>query len=298
MLGEHVKQWVLTSYGGSEILGIKPLLGGISSRIYSISLLIGDKKENVVLRQIDNEQWLKEEPDLAKHEAESLHMAGNAEVITPQFIAFDERGAICGQPSVLMTKLEGSVILMPDDMDHWVTGLAKSLIQIHSLEAIDFPWSYFTYKDLESLEIPAWSQYPDLWSTAFKLVKGPRPKGKDCFIHRDFHPSNVLWSEGAVSGVVDWVNACHGPAGIDIGHCRVNLALLHGVSAADAFLKAYERNADPSFPYDLYWDLLSIIDILFGPPEVYPGWTALGVTGLTNQLMQERLDTYLLSLIK
>ncbi|MFD0682267.1 MULTISPECIES: hypothetical protein [unclassified Paenibacillus] len=27
-----------------------------------------------------------------------------------------------------------------------------------------------------------------------------------------------------------WVNACRGPAGIDIGHCRLNPAMLFGVT--------------------------------------------------------------------
>jgi hypothetical protein len=52
------------------------------------------------------------------------------------------------------------------------------------------------------------------------------------------------------------------------------------------------------FTYDPYWDLLSLIEILIGPPKVYPGWTAFGVTGLTDELMEERLDSYLLSLLK
>ncbi len=299
MLEERVKNWVLSSYkGDGKIIAVDPLQGGVSSRVYRISLLIGDRIEDVVLRQVDDEEWLDEEPDLAYHEAESLRKAAEVQLLTPKLIAYDKNGDDCSHPTILMTKLEGSVILIPDDMDHWINGLAQSLIQIHKVEADDFPWSYFTYKDLDTLETPAWSRYPDLWNTAFKIVKGPRPKGKDCFIHRDFHPANVLWSGNSISGVVDWVNACHGPEGIDLGHCRVDLALLHGVPVADAFLKAYICNADTSFRYDPYWDLLSVIDILFGPPEVYPGWTALGVTGLSNQMMQERLDTYLLSLLK
>jgi len=35
-----------------------------------------------------------------------------------------------------------------------------------------------------------------------------------------------------------------------------------------------------------------------GEPEVYAGWTALGVTGLTDALMRERSDAYMASLAK
>ncbi len=63
-------------------------------------------------------------------------------------------------------------------------------------------------------------------------------------IHRDFHPDNVLWSDGRISGVVDWANACLGPAAVDVAHFRVNLAVLHGPATADAVL-----------PGDPAWDL-------------------------------------------
>ncbi|MBL5777794.1 aminoglycoside phosphotransferase family protein, partial [Bacillus sporothermodurans] len=139
---------------------------------------------------------------------------------------------------------------------------------------------------------------PELWGAVFDFVREPRPQVKPCFIHRDYHPTNILWVDDKVSGVVDWVNACRGPAGIDIGHCRLNLAMLFGVSTADEFLSAYEKLAGYSFSYHPYWDLLSLIDILFGSPEVYPGWIAFGVTNLTDQMMVDRLDQYMKSLLK
>ena len=119
---------------------------------------------------------------------------------------------------------------------------------------------------------------------------------KECFIHRDYHPANVLWAEGKVSGVVDWVNACRGPAGIDVGHCRVNLALLHGVEMADLFLHAYIRYSK-DFTYNPYFDIVTVLDFVDEPLTVYKGWTDLGVEGLTDRLMEERMDLYLESII-
>lgn len=129
-------------------------------------------------------------------------------------------------------------------------------------------------------------------------MKGLRPQSQLSFIHRDYHPTNVLWSNNKVSDVVDWVNACLGPVGIDIGHCRLNLAQLYDVATADAFLHAYSKYAEPQFQYEPYWDLLSLIDILFGPPTVYPCWPAFGVTELTDALVTERLENYMLSLVE
>ncbi|WP_106495192.1 aminoglycoside phosphotransferase family protein [Lentibacillus sp. Marseille-P4043] len=176
--------------------------------------------------------------------------------------------------------------------------LAAALGKIHAVDADGFHWTYFTYNDIPSLEIPLWTNFPQAWKKVIEIVKGSRPKVKDCFIHRDYHPTNVLYRNGKVSGVVDWVNACRGPAGIDVGHCRLNLAMLYDVETADKFLVAYQNDQGNCFTYDVYWDFVSLIDILFGPPVVYPGWEAFGLTGLTDKMMEERLDRYVLSLLE
>ena len=130
-------------------------------------------------------------------------------------------------------------------------------------------------------------------------MKDIAPTTKQTFIHRDFHPTNVLWHDGNVSGVVDWVNACRGPANVDVGHCRVNLALLHGVEVADQFLDAYLNVANREFEYNPYWDLLTIFDFIEvnEPPTVYEGWINLEVRGLTDTMMRERMERYLISLL-
>lgn len=298
LLPEGLIKWIIASVNQqATVHSIRQLQGGMSSLVHEISLEVDGAIQEFVVRQFDDQEWLREEPDLALHEASSLNWATSAGLSAPKMIAYDVAGSESGLPAVLMTKLEGSVVLGPSNMDLWINGLADSLVQIHKVSADGFPWAYFTYNDLPSLQIPLWSSIPEHWAKAIAIVKGPKPKVKSCFIHRDYHPANVLWSETAVSGVVDWVNACRGPAGIDLGHCRLNLAQLHGVHTADMFLEVYQKNADSTFTYDPYWDILSVIDILFGPPKVYQGWTNLGMTGLTDELMRERLDAYLISLL-
>src|SRR5690625_744246 len=298
-LGEHMIQWVKNAVDSHAVIeSIEQLKGSTSSTLHQISLRSNQGIQNVVVRQFDNEEWLEEESDLAYHEAESLRLAAKVDAQTPEIIAFDETGSKCGIPAVLMTMLNGSVDLKPKNMTKWLEGLAHALVNIHQVEADNFPWSYFTYNDIPSLEIPLWSSVTKAWEKAIEIVKGAQPKYQSCFIHRDFHPANVLWQDGKVSGIVDWVNACRGPAGIDVGHCRLNLAQLYDVATADAFLKAYQRYAGDTFIYDPYWDFLSLIDILFGPPTVYPGWAAFGVSGLTDQMMAERLDMYVESLFQ
>ncbi len=298
-LPDRVLKWVVDSVDPqASVEAVRRQHGGISSVVHSVTLRIGEDVKGFVVRQFDNTQWLQQEPDLALHEAESLRWACKHGPTKPEIIAYDGTGDNCGVPTVLMTRLEGSVVLSPLDKDEWLDGLAKTLARIHETGAEGFPWSYFTYNDIDALEPPSWSSLPDSWSRVIDIVRGPRPDYKPCFIHRDYHPANVLWNGTTVSGIVDWVNACRGPAGIDIGHCRLNLAMLFDVPTADAFLSAYLIHAGTLFSYSPYWDILSLIEVLFGPPTVYAGWTALGVTGLTDRMMVERLDMYMESLLE
>lgn len=252
-LPDHVLQWVINSVDSTAaVQSVYQLKGSTSSTLHSITLKMEQTVRHYVIRRFDNQDWLTEEPDLAVHEAASLRMAEGTGVTSPNVIAFDRNGDKCGVPAVLMTKLDGAVELKPDNMEQWVDGLGKTLVKIHRIDAAGFPYDYFPYNDIDSFNIPAWSGVPEMWKKALDIVSGPTPNAGDCFIHRDYHPANVLWSDSAVSGVVDWVNACKGPRGVDIGHCRLNLAMLYGPDTADGFLMAYQHYAGKR--YNRYWE--------------------------------------------
>jgi aminoglycoside/choline kinase family phosphotransferase len=114
------------------------------------------------------------------------------------------------------------------------------------------------------------------------------PSGEVVVLHRDYHPGNVLWHEGTVSGVVDWPNACRGVAGLDVGHCRRDIVMTHGIEVAEAFLSAY-GDASGRAP-DTLCDALALLDISH-VTNVTP-YHAYGRTDLTVDLTRARLDEY------
>lgn len=266
--------------------------------VFEIPVVEESHRESLVLRLFHKKDWLEMEPDLAKHESESLKQASKTKIPSPEIIAYDETGEHCGMPAVLMTKIPGETVLQPADTKIWLDEMARALAQLHREKAENFSYEYFSYNDTLRLEKPLWSKVPEEWMRAFYIAAGIRPQSEYCFIHRDYHPGNILWQEGSIAGVVDWVNSCRGPAGVDVGHCRVNLAQLFGVSTADEFLEAYIRHAGTAFEYDPYWDLVSLTDTMDGPPKVYGGWTAFGMRGMSDELIRHRLDEYLLTLLR
>ena len=298
-LSDRTLDWAAASvHPQATVLSARRLHGGVSTPIHALLLCIEGEFSEVVLRQFDDAEWLRREPDLVRREAASLAQASRAGVRAPRVIATDEDGSLTGKPSTLMTKLEGEVVLQPPELSTWLRGLAQAIVRLHAMEPDDaFPWTFRPYTNAPRMDY-SWSKLPSAqWETAISIVTGAAPEAKRRFIHRDYHPANVLWSGGEVSGIVDWVNGCIGPVGIDIGHCRVNLVQLYGIPAADEFLAHYCELAGTSFSYDPYWDLVTLIDSSDGPQSVYPGWTALGFTGLTDELVKERLEAYLTSLL-
>lgn len=300
-LSQETLRWAEERLGqGAKVVSAVSLKGGISSAVFGLKINQGDTCHEAVLRQFTNTEWLREEPELASHETAALQAAGAAGLPSPRWLACDPDGGACGLPTVLMTRLPGRVVLDPADLPGWLDGLARTLADLHAADVSPIGWSYFTYNEVARLTVPEWTRVPEAWRGIIGRVQGPPPSYRLQFIHRDYHPTNVLWREGQVSGVVDWVNACMGPAGIDTGHCRLNLVQMYGVEAADAFLDSYlaatrQNGCDVNDPY---WDMLCLIEMLPGPPEVYQGWPDLGLTALSPEWIARRLDEYAESLAR
>lgn len=287
-LNSAIRTWVQEQIG--NIIQEEKLQGSTSTTLYRISSV--DKQ--YVLRLFDNQEWLATEPDLCEHEASALKTATSATVRTPECIAFEADATVAGMPLLLMELLPGEVCLKPDNMDDYLRQAAEALASIHRVEAPDFAWKHYRYKPIHDLKVPTWSAFPDKWQAIIDILQSPEPEAKTVFIHRDYHMTNFLWQDGKLSGVVDWINACTGYAGTDVGHMRFNLAQLYSTEISDKFLQAYQI-ANPDFEYMPYWDIVAIGDtILYDdkPPGIYQPWVDFGVEGLTQALMQKRAEAY------
>lgn len=245
-----------------------------------------------VLRLFTNVDWLQDEPDLAEHEAAVLIKAQKAGLPAPELIAYAPDDTECGTPAVLMSFIEGKIELRPDDFENWLTQLAERLAEVHRVSADDFRWEYFSWTEKNGLKPPIWSKHPELWERAIEMGLSEPPAHEPVFIHRDYHPTNVLWSSGKLCGIVDWVNGCRGPASVDLSHCRGNLVNMYGPLIAEKFLTAYRRVVGPGFVHHPYWDIDSILDGL-PEPGYYPPWQDFGLGRIKQDVLRARQDEYL-----
>ena len=225
--------WAAARLGG-RVISARALRGGMSSAVHLITVQrsVAERDQAVLRRYVRPDP---DEPDPAAREARALRLAEAADVPTPALLAVDPDGTEAGVPALLMTRLPGRVDWWPSDLDRWLERLAGLLPRIHGTAlppGVTLP-PFAPYRQ-DSYRPPGWARYPRVWERAVEISLGPAPDLPAVLLHRDFHPGNVLWRRGRVSGVVDWLGACAGPAAPDVAHCRVNL-LTMGAEVAERF---------------------------------------------------------------
>jgi len=252
------------------------LRGGMSSAMYVVAFS-GEPPIELVLRCYVRADLNREEPDLAVRESASLRAASVAEIPTPELVAVDPLGERVGVPALLMTRLPGRVVWDPTGVDGWLQRLAEVLPAVHAVAAGHIPVGVYENYAQESYAPPKWATKPTMWERAVEVFHGPILDGGRCFIHRDYHPGNVLWKRGHVTGVVDWQSACIGPSSVDIGHCRANF-LGYAPKLAVRFTRYAEAALGTRFhPWADIAALIGMLDGLRRTPPRLAGREAIEV---------------------
>jgi aminoglycoside phosphotransferase (APT) family kinase protein len=255
-------RWAAATIGPeAQVQSSRALEGGSSSAVHALTIEdAGGRTHELVLRRFVRLDWLAKEPDLAEREAAALTVLEGGGLPAPRLVAVDPDGAAAGEPAVLMTRRKGRIVWDPPALDRFLRALAELLPRVHATPVppgVAIP-SYRPYP-LRMHRPPAWASEPDTWLRAIEILEGPQPSAERVFIHRDYHPGNVLWQGGKVSGLVDWVNASLGSPWADVGHCRENLASELGQQAADRFLELYREASGRQDDYHPYWDISAAI---------------------------------------
>jgi aminoglycoside phosphotransferase (APT) family kinase protein len=259
--------WVTDTIGArSRIASIRPLQHGGWHANHAVDVV--DRRgrtHRLVLREWSRPEWIVEDPDFTvEREVTILTLLAESAVPAPRVVAADPDGAVCDVPTMLITRLPGRPPRPPKDMRFFLTQLADVLLPIHSIggRAREAVPSFRTYVELRGLTPPAWLGPTKVWEQAFNVAAGPAPATPAGFIHRDYHPGNTLWSRGRLSGIVDWTQASWGPAPIDVGWMRWNLACDHGLQAADEFLAIHQELSETAADHHPYWDVLTVVDLV------------------------------------
>ena len=260
------------------------MLGGISSSVHRLSLRAsGGSTTQVVLKRYTDADW-GDTPAMVRNEAAALTAVEATSVPAPRLLGASPDGSETeGIPSLLMTRAAGRVSLTPADLDVWVRQLATLLPRIHEGAT---GVSSRELRDLDALTVPASARRPDVWIAAKRAVASEGPPGDAVFAHGDYQHFNILWSRGRLSAIVDWSSSETAPPDVDVGHCRLNLAVLYSVDVAERFRQAYESEAGRRV--EPWWDIHQLLAYDetwrdFIPVQV-AGRAPVNVRGMTDRV--------------
>jgi aminoglycoside phosphotransferase (APT) family kinase protein len=302
LLPDATQRWVERVAG--PVRSAVRLRGGWSSEMRLLEVEGPHVPERLVLRFFTKPKFLRHADAMLQREAATLDLLAGTGIPVARTIAVDSRADECPFPSLLRTWMPGAIQLQADGHAAMrCEMLARLLVKIHSVEVSDTtrPRTYQAWTRHDLVRVPAQTQRPELWKHAIDVIRAEPPAYDACFLHRDFHPGNVLFDERQqVSGVVDWVETSWGPADLDVAHCSTSLALLQSVNCGIGFAERY-RAAGGRLAVDLaariYWYLLDALAFAPDAEKVAVAWREAGRPDLTRETVSARLEDYVSAVV-
>jgi len=219
---------------GARVVEASQLEGGLTATMLALADADGGRS---VLRLMTNEPWRTHGSALTRRERSAQVELAATEVPAPVSLGLDADGEAVGLAAHLMSFVPGEPTRVVDEPA--IRTMAEMLATIHAVKPAQPFRTYQSWAWEAKWVVPAWTQHPDSWRRAFRMLTREPPPYEPTFLHRDFSHRNLLWTEGQISGVVDWVETSTGPAWLDAAHAATNLAVAFGPEPAREFLAVY-----------------------------------------------------------
>ena len=290
-------EWVGREVGG-RVVGGRRLTGGITSSVHRLAVAGSDgwRRQVVLRRWTDIGTDTTPLADRVRREAATLTGLAGTSIPAPELLAADPTGSDAGVPALLMTRVPGRVDLTPSDPDRWLGDMATTLAHVHDA-TIDAPRDPVSPDRLRArdVRVPGWTSERAAWEMALRVFAEPPPASPETLTHNDYQHFNLLWRRGRLTGVVDWASACTAPPERDLGHCRLNLAVLYSAEWAERFRAMYialtGRALDP------YWDLYEIASAAAEDWAEFIPRQVMGRAPFDRAGMHARIDELLLTAV-
>ena len=178
-------------------------------------------------------------------------------------------GTATGQPALIETALPGSSRIPahpePDRLRRARTcGGGHPHHRRRAEPAVPVRFRSLDDVDFGSLQVPETSA--ELFATARSVVAAASPPTEPhVFVHGDLWQGNTLWEGSSHCGTLDWDCAGVGPAGVDIGSLRCDVAVMFGQQAADEVVAGWEEHQAMRAANVAWWDLVAAMST---PPDM------------------------------
>ena len=265
---------------------VRRLGGGLGSATHLIAL--GDHR--VVLKRYPVDS------SLPAVEWECLAFAHTSGLLAPEPLALDQDGVWFGSPALVIEVMPGQPDLAPLDAKTYVDDAATALARLHAAPTDGAGGALLRPHAVEEWKPP--EVVPDgliAREVAPRVVEAIvqwmpiADRGGAVLNHGDFHPGNLLWRRGRLSGIIDWSHARVGPRWWELEYFRMEVAVLVDVRAADVVLDRYQTLLGNESPHQAVWDLLCLYNGHRWGHFWLTGYREQGRRDLTLETMRRRL---------
>jgi aminoglycoside phosphotransferase (APT) family kinase protein len=229
-------------------------------------------------------------------EVAALRLAAGAGVPVPALLAHDD-GTAAGVPVVLTERLPGSSQIPPEPDPNHLRALGGAAARLHAVRiepSAELPRRGRPIETVDFEKMRRVQGVSSLLEEAEVLITQARPAGgQSVLVHGDLWHGNTMWSDGALTGLIDWDCAGAGAPGVDLGSLRCDAASCYGPQAAEYVLQGWEEVAGRAAEEVAYWDAVAA---LATPPDM--GWFLAAIAGqgrtdLDRTTLLQRRDAFL-----
>jgi aminoglycoside phosphotransferase (APT) family kinase protein len=265
---------------GETVRFHRRIVGGLGGTV-DVLVVGADRGERVVLKRY----WLPEPGEISPAESEfrALALAAARGISAPSPIWIDRMG-LFPERAIVISYVEGAVLLGPADPNDWAAQLADTLIEIHRIQPEPADQDLFPalgdtdghHSEAETLA--ALRRHPlgmELWATRIAIHATLRPEDP-VYVHHDFWPGNTLWIDERLAAVVDWEGGSVADPALDVAYCAFDMRLLGLNESAEHFVDVYREHSGRTLENLRYWELLALCRPMPDIAMWVPGWQAMG----------------------
>lgn len=278
-----------------------PILGGLDAATYALDLAVAGERRELVVRihTLANER----DGDAARRYWKAIGgIPESARLPVPHPVLLDAEGSLVGLPCLVMTRLPGAPLARPTSVERWIDELAAALASIHAVDATalppDYPRAPGPAAIVEGrLERSSPKTHEGLWREVAAALRSAAPAVRSnrlVLTHHDFWFGNTLWTGERLTGIVDWDDARIDDPAFDVAYARGDAHFTFGGDAAARLRDRYEarRGRLTDMPF---WDLVGILPAFRWLSDWVSGYHEVDRSDLTNELAQERLESFVRS---
>lgn len=296
---------VETTLPDATVTGVADI-SGMAHRTAAVDL---DSADRVIARWCIHDHLVQR----FEREAAVLDAVAGIDAPTPDLLGHDHSAADL-PPYTVMTFLpgdrRGNRFHEPHDLaDAELRSAGETLARIHASDAdvpsfrgLDGDWPSVLHgivaRHIDQLEGYAFQDLmPDLRAAVDRGLESVDAAPKTVLLHHDFRPSNLLFRDGDVTGVVDWERAMHGDPLYDLVKAEMNVAGVHAApeDVPDAFRDGYAsvRDLDRDPARSRLYRLMHTVEVLWAHPiwrERFPWPERDGVKERLRETVGRRTD--------